>query len=109
MNEKELSENSCLDLKQEYLTNNLEEILKIIDNQKSLRPTEAEEKREYAIMMQKRRDFEKEIEARRNMKPKDRYLSSLQKKVLISDITEEMEEKEEEWGINQSEILHDNK
>ena len=103
----ELSENSCLDLKEEYWTDNISEILKIRENEPCLRMTEAEEKREYAIMMQRRRDFYKKVEA--VWESKYRHLNSLQKRVLKSEITKEMEDKETDFNIDYVDYIMDNK
>jgi len=98
-----LSTESCLGLKEEYWTNNIDEILKLIELETFERPSEKQEKREYYLAKQRVRDFIKEWELIANNKPKEKYLNYLQKSVLVSDITEEMAEKEEEWGI----LYHD--
>ena len=102
-----LSTESCLGLKEEYWTNNIDEILKLIELETFERPSEKQEKREYYEAKQRVRDFIKEWELIANNKPKEKYLNYLQKSVLVSDITEEMADKEEEWGILYHDYLND--
>ena len=102
-----LSTESCLDLKEEYWTNSIEEILKLIELETFERPSEKQELREYYLAKQRIRDVLKEWELRANNKPIEKYLNYLQKSVLVSEITEEMADKEEQWGIDYWDYLHD--
>jgi hypothetical protein len=102
-----LSTESCLGLKEEYWTNNIEEILKLIELETFERPSEKQELREYYLAKQRTRDILKEWELRANKKPKTKYLNSIQKRVAISDITQDMADKEEEWGILYHDYLQD--
>ena len=103
----ELSKNSCLDLKEEYWTDNIKEILRRIELETFERPTEKQEKREYYESKQRTRDLFKEAELRRKLKPKTKYINYLQKRVLVSEITQEMKDKDEEWWIDYWDYLHD--
>ena len=102
-----LSKDSCLDLKEQYLTDNIEEILELIANEKSLKLTEKQELREYYLAKQRTRDLIKEWELRANNKPTVKYFNYLQKSVLITEITEEMADREEQWWIDYWDYLHD--
>ena len=104
-----LSTESCLGLREEYWTNNIEEILKLIELETFERPSEKQEKREYYLAKQRTRDFIKEWELRANNKPTEKYLNYLQKSVLITEITEEMRDKEDYWTNNYVDHLSDNK
>ncbi len=106
MSLNELSKHSCISLKEEYRTKDINEVLKKVENDKfSLVITDEQEKREYFEVMQKRRQFEAKVKS--VWEPKDKYLNYLQKRVLKTDITPEMQEKEEQWGIDYADYLHD--